>query len=106
MTGRWDARFLELAKLVGSWSKDPSTKCGCVVVRPNRTVLSVGYNGFPRGMSDDIALYENRTEKIQRIVHAETNALLGVEATGCTLYVWPLLPCTRCATHVIQAGIV
>ena len=62
LSNKWDKRFLEMAKLVASWSKDPSTQVGAVAVR-NRTVIAQGYNGFPRGMDDDEWLYENKTMK-------------------------------------------
>ena len=103
---KWDRRFLEMADLVATWSKDPSTKVGAVIVRPDRTVASVGFNGFPRGMRDHDHLYADREIKYSRIVHAEMNAILAApgRVEGCTLYL-PMLPCDRCAVHVIQAGI-
>ena len=61
MSNKWDKRFLEMAGLVASWSKDPSTKVGTIAVR-NRTVIAQGYNGFPRGINDD-ERYDNRTVK-------------------------------------------
>lgn len=101
----WDTRFLELAALVGSWSKDPSTKVGAVIVRPDRTIASLGYNGFPRGVDDT---YQDREHKLLRTVHAEMNAILSAREPlhGCTIYVTPLCPCSNCAAAVIQAGIV
>src|SRR5262245_42608666 len=102
----WHARFLSLAAHIAQWSKDPSTKCGAVIVRPNRTIVSVGYNGFPRGVEDTPYLLNDREEKYKRVVHAEMNAILfaGV-VKGYTLYTWPFLPCCHCATCVIQTGI-
>jgi len=104
---KWDKRFMELAKLVASWSKDPSTQTGAVIVRPDRTILAVGYNGFPKGMDDRPELYANREWKYSRIVHCEMNAVLNAkqDVTGCTLYTWPLGSCDRCAVHMIQSGI-
>ncbi len=104
---KWDHRFLGLAAQVATWSKDPSTQMGAVIVRPDRTVASIGYNGFPRGMDDDPALYADRTTKYSRIIHCEMNAILSARepVTGYTLYTWPFLSCDRCAPHVIQAGI-
>lgn len=106
---KWDHRFLGMVDLVGSWSKDPSTKVGAVITRPDNTVASIGYNGFPRGMSDAANLYAEREVKYSRIVHAEMNAILnshgGITSNlGSTLYV-PMLCCDRCAVHVIQSGI-
>lgn len=107
MPNKWDVRFIELAKLVASWSKDPSTKCGAIIVRPDRTVASLGYNGFPRAIMDNPGLYVDREAKYMRIVHCEMNAILSAREPlhGYTLYLHPLLPCQRCAVHVIQAGI-
>ena len=74
LLNKWDKRFLEMAKLVASWSKDPSTQVGAVAVR-NRTVIAQGYNGLPRGMKDTHDRLTVRTLKIKRIVHAEMNAI-------------------------------
>lgn len=104
---KWDIRFLNMAEFISGWSKDPSTKCGAVVVRPDKTIASLGFNGFPRGMSDDKKFYDLRDEKLSRVIHAEMNALLTAKESlsGCTLYVYPFSPCDRCAVHIIQAGI-
>lgn len=107
---KWDLRFLEMAELVSSWSKDPSTRCGAVIVRPDKTVASVGFNGFPKGCDDSPHLYEDRDLKLSRVVHAEQNALLhaGESVKGYTLYSWPPgfgPSCDRCTAHIIQAGI-
>lgn len=100
----WHKRFFDLADLVGSWSKDPSTKVGAVIVRPDRTIASVGYNGFPRGVED---VYTTRDAKLLRTVHAEANAILAAQEPlrGYTLYVTPLHPCANCAAYIIQSGI-
>lgn len=104
---KWDRRFLELAAHVGSWSKDPSTRVGCVIVDDKQRVVSMGYNGFPRGVRDDNERYAKREIKLSMTVHAEANALLNSVASveGCTLYVTPLCTCNDCAKLVIQAGI-
>lgn len=104
---KWDMRFLSLAKTVASWSKDPSTQTGAVIVRPDRTVASLGYNGFPRQSSDRLEDYANRDLKLSKIVHCEMNAILSARepVRGYTLYTWPFMSCDRCAVHVIQAGI-
>lgn len=105
----WDRRFLALAQHISKWSKDTSTKCGAVIVRPDKTIASLGFNGFPRLMEDRAELIENRMQKLERIIHAEMNAILFLRGENVTsrhtLYTWPLLPCHRCAVHVIQAGI-
>jgi dCMP deaminase len=102
----WDDRFLELATVISSWSKDPSTKVGAVIVDDDNRVISIGYNGFPKGIKDDHRL-SNRDLKYEMIVHAEANALLFANAPvkGCTIYTWPFQPCSRCASLIIQAGV-
>lgn len=104
---KWDHRFLKLAEHTAQWSKDPSTKVGAVIVRPDRTIVAVGYNGFPRGVQDTPELLLNREEKYKRVVHAEINAILSAREPlhGCTLYTWPFMTCERCAVQVIQTGI-
>jgi dCMP deaminase len=107
---KWDDRFLEMAALVASWSKDPSTQCGAVIVRPDRTVASVGFNGFPKGCSDDDEFYANRDLKLARVVHAELNAILHAQESlvGYTMYTYPPgfgPSCDRCTAHIIQSGI-
>jgi len=103
----WDNRFFDLADMVGSWSKDPSTKVGAVIVRPDRTIASVGYNGFPRGVDDSPEIYDDRPKKYMRVVHAEANAILSAREPlhGYTLYVTPLHPCATCSGLIIQSGI-
>jgi len=107
MPFKWHARFIDLAYLVASWSKDPSTKCGAVIVDQNKRIISVGFNGFPKGTSDDTGLYDNREEKYRRVIHAEKNAILFAQKdlAGCTLYVVPMPPCSQCAGMIIQSGI-
>jgi|ERR1700722_7398225 len=104
---KWDLRFLGMAKLVASWSKDPSTQTGAVITRPDRTIASVGYNGFARGCDDNPSLYANRPVKYAKIIHCEMNAILASREPllGYALIVWPFLTCDRCAVHVIQSGI-
>lgn len=108
MNEKWDRRFLELAQHVSQWSKDSSTQCGSVIARPDRTIASVGYNGFPRGCLDDPGLYRIRPLKYERVIHAEMNAILSANepVRGCTLYTFPGPICNRCAAHIIQAGII
>ena len=105
----WDKRFLQLAKHISEWSKDPSTQVGCVVVGPDRELRSTGFNGLPRGIEDNEQRLNNREIKYPLICHAEENAIMhaariGMSLKDCTAYVtWP--PCTRCARSLIQAGI-
>lgn len=102
----WDRKFLELAKHIAGWSKDPGLGVGAVIVRPDRTVCSVGYNGFPRLMPDAPQHLENREEKLARTVHAEINALLHARepVKGYTIYS-SLFSCERCFVVLAQAGI-
>lgn len=104
---KWDLRFIELAGFVAQWSKDPSTKVGAVIVRPDRTVAAIGYNGFPRGVLDHSQRYEDRAQKYEMVVHAELNAILNSRESleGFSLYVTPLPPCSQCAAAIIQRGI-
>lgn len=108
MDKKWDCRFLEMARLVASWSKDPSTQTGAVVVDANRRVVSVGYNGFARGVLDLPERYADRETKYKMVVHCERNAIIFAkrDLSGCTLYTWPFMSCSVCAGMVINAGIV
>lgn len=103
----WDVFYLGLAKYVSTRSKDPSTQTGAVIVRPNKSVASVGFNGFPQKMPDVPEMYANREEKYSRIVHCEMNALLFLNESvrGYALYTWPFMSCDRCFVHMVQAGI-
>lgn len=100
---KWTKRFLDLATLIGSWSKDNSTKVGAVIVDERNRIVSVGFNGFPRGIEDIIT---DRDEKLRRTIHAEENALLFANSSveGCTIYVTHH-PCARCTAKLIQVGI-
>ena len=71
MSDKWDQRFLDLAHHISGWSKDPSTKVGCIVVGKDREIRSTGFNGFPRGIADDDERLTNRELKYPLICHAE-----------------------------------
>ena len=109
MSEKWDKRFLDLATHISTWSKDPSTKVGCVVVGEDREIRSTGFNGFPRGIKDDEERLADREQKYPLICHAEENAIMhaartGISLKGNTAYVtWP--PCSRCTRSLIQAGV-
>ena len=109
MSEKWDKRFLDLATHISTWSKDPSTKVGCVVVGEDREIRSTGFNGFPRGIEDDEERLADREQKYPLICHAEENAIMhaartGISLKGNTAYVtWP--PCSRCTRSLIQAGV-
>ena len=106
---KWNYRFMEIALFVSTWSKDPSTKVGCIVVGPDKEIRSQGYNGFPRGVDDTKPERQTRPTKYSFYEHAERNAvynacLFGATLKGCTLYV-TTPPCADCARAIIQSGI-
>ena len=106
---KWEQRFLRIAQEAASWSKDPSTKCGCVLVR-DRRILATGYNGLPAGLSDDLSLLNDREYKLNVVIHAEKNAIFnaaknGASTEGAIAYV-NFHPCSQCASALIQSGIV
>ena len=105
---RWHVRFIKLAHEVAEWSKDPSTKVGCVLVK-NKRVISTGYNGFPKNISDSFDRLMDREQKYEMTVHAEINAITtaalhGVSTEGATAYI-TFNPCSRCAAVLINAGV-
>jgi dCMP deaminase len=104
---KWHIRYLKLARLVASWSKDPSTKCGAVIVNANNQIVSTGFNGFPQGIQDNEDLLIDRNTKLMMTIHAEVNAILFARQPldGCTIYTWPMHACSQCAATIIQSGI-
>jgi dCMP deaminase len=102
-----DTWALDGAEWMARRSKDPSHQVGAIILRPDGTLVSGGYNGFPRGVSDDPALYDDKPTKRRRIQHAERNAINFARESleGCTIYVSPLHPCSQCAGSIINAGI-
>lgn len=107
MTHKWHYRYLDLARHVATWSKDPSTKVGAVIVDQLARPVSFGFNGLPRGVLDSPDRLNVRETKYKMIVHGERNAILfaGRSVAGCTLYTVPFMPCAQCAGMIIQAGI-
>jgi len=107
MDSKWISRFIKLAEEVSTWSKDSSSQVGAVIVRPDRTIASVGFNGFARGVSDHPHRIANRDTKLLYTIHAEMNAILSAKEPlkDYSLFVWPFQPCAHCAASVIQAGI-
>ena len=105
----WDSRWMDMARLVGSWSKDRSRKCGAVIVDSRNVLVSIGWNGFPRGINDDVDARHERPVKYKWAEHAERNSIFNAAANGhhtlgCTMYL-PWYPCADCARAIIQAGI-
>lgn len=106
----WRDRYLDLAKQVSTWSKDPSRKIGAVAVGSKGQILSQGFNGFPRGILDSADRYNDRAVKYKLVVHAEMNVIYnatfnGVSLDGASLYVYGLPVCSECAKGIIQVGI-
>jgi len=107
----WEQYFIKLASVVAEKSKDRSTKVGVVIVGPEKEVRSTGFNGFPRGIDDDIEERHERPIKYEWTEHAERNAIyhaarIGVSLNGCSMYFnYEPVPCTVCARAIIQAGI-
>ena len=109
----WDEYFMGVAHLSGMRSKDPNTQVGACIVSPDNKILSMGYNGFPKGCSDDEFPWERENDKDSNltkypfVTHSELNAILnynGGSLAGAKLYV-SLFPCNECAKAIIQAGI-
>ncbi len=107
----WDEYFMGVAMLSSMRSKDPNTQVGACIVNSERKIVGVGYNGFPRGCSDDELPWDREggwlDTKYPYVCHAELNAILnsiGGDLRGCTLYV-ALFPCNECAKAIIQSGI-
>ena len=107
----WDEYFMGVAELSAMRSKDPHTQVGCCIVSPDHKILSMGYNGFPRGCSDDDFPWKREGPPLENkyfyTTHSELNAILnyrGGSLEGSSLYV-TLVPCNECAKAIIQAGI-
>ena len=111
LSRKWIKRYMGIAQEISTWSKDPSTKVGAVVVcKSSGQILSQGYNGFPRGVVDAPEKLSDREEKLKWVVHAEMNciynaSLAGVSLKGATLFVHGLPVCPECAKGVVQTGI-
>ena len=107
----WDEYFMGEATLSGMRSKDPNTQVGACIVSQDHKILSMGYNGFPMGCSDDEFPWEREGEPLDNkyfyTTHSELNAILnyrGGSLEGATMYV-TLFPCNECAKAIIQSGI-
>ncbi len=107
----WDEYFMGVAILSAMRSKDPNTQVGACIVDPDKKIVGVGYNGFPKGCSDDLLPWSREGSYLETkypyICHAELNAILNSlnrDLKGCVMYV-ALFPCNECAKAIIQAGI-
>ena len=106
----WDEYFMGIAVLSGKRSKDPNSQVGACIVNDNKRIVGIGYNGFPKGCSDDELPWGREggflDVKYPYVVHSELNAILNANTNvrGCTLYV-TLFPCNECTKAIIQSGI-
>jgi dCMP deaminase len=110
MIDKWDKRYLEIAKQVSTWSKDPSTQVGAITVGQKGQILSTGFNGFPRGIDDSPERLNDRPTKYKYVVHAEKNVIYNacintVSLDGSTLYVYGLPLCSECCKGIVQVGV-
>jgi dCMP deaminase len=106
----WHNRYFKLAREISTWSKDPSTCIGAVIVGDKGQIISQGYNGFPRGIDDSQERYNDRPLKYKYVVHAEANAIYnaihnGASTNGASIYISGLPVCHDCAKAIIQSGI-
>ena len=104
-------RFWPVVEAVATMSKDPSTKVGALALDDNFNIVATGFNGFPRGVSDDPSRYEDRAVKLKLVSHAEQNLIAqaaygGRSLRGATMLVSSLFPCSNCAKSIIQSGVV
>lgn len=105
----WNKRFIEIVRVVASWSKDRNRRVGAVIVDGNNRIISTGYNGFVSGINDDVDARHERPAKYLFTEHAERNAIYsaanhGIKTNGCTMILeW--YPCSDCARAIIQSGI-
>lgn len=104
----WDEKNLAIAKLLASFSKDPSRKCGAYICTLSNIPVSHGFNGLPQGLPDLASVLNNRELKLQQILHAEENALAFSptnDLSNCKIYTWPFRPCAKCASQLLQRRI-
>ena len=106
---KWDNRWLNIAQLISTWSKDPSTQIAAIAVKDKR-LIATGYNGFPRNIEDLDDRWSNREEKYKYVVHAEMNCIYNANyhnqsLKGSTMYVVGLPVCHECAKGIIQVGV-
>ena len=111
LSAAWDQRFMLLAHQIARWSKERGRRVGAVIVGPDKEIRSTGFNGFPRGVRDDVEARHCRETGAKYLwsSHAERNAIynaarIGVSLKGCVMYV-PWFPCVECAKAIIQSGI-
>lgn len=103
LTSKYDVGYMKIARIISSWSNDPDTKVGCIIVKDNY-IIAQGYNGTPRGTDNEMKSANGST--LDTVIHAEMNAILHAKESvrGATCYT-TFYPCKRCAIHLYQAGI-
>ncbi len=105
----WDKRWMDMAELVATWSKDRSRQVSAIIVDQRQVMVAMGWNGFPRGIDDNVEERHERPAKYLWTEHAERNAIYNAAANGtalmnCRMYLrW--YPCADCARAIIQSGI-
>lgn len=106
MLTNWDKRYIKMAELLSTWTKDKSRGVGAVIVNNKNRVVSVGFNGFPTGINDDIEERYIKPIKYKFTEHAERNAIYNTTSPldNCKIYI-TLFPCSDCARAIIQTGI-
>ena len=97
---KWHRRYMDMAKLVASWSKDPRKQVGCVLTDELNRIVATGYNGPPRGLDSFKA-----SDRLEVTIHAELNAILTSDREFVTCYTWPVLPCHACMAALAQSGV-
>jgi len=102
---KWDHRFMSMAKMASTWSKDKGTGVGAVIVDDEKKIVSVGFNGFPRGVNDDVECRHESPEKHHWTIHAERSAILeaDIPLKGMTMYC-TFFTCSTCAQEITQKG--
>jgi len=107
MCKKWDTRFINLAKEISLWSKDPTRKIGAIIVNTDKHIVGTGYNGFPVGIKDTQKRLNDKEFKRAISLHAEESAILNAKCNveNCKIYIYGLCCCTHCAALIIQSGI-
>lgn len=103
---KWPVRFLRLSLEVSTWSKDPSSKVGCVIADLEHRIVSIGFNGFAKDIRDSAERLEDRATRLALTLHAEDNAILFAQSPLLNTHLYCThLPCAHCASRITQVGI-
>lgn len=110
-SAKWRLRYMQLAETVSHWSKHPDVQVGAVAVGDFGQILSTGYNGWPRGVvNEEDGRVSTNDRGFSYTIHAEANLiynanLTGTSLRGCSVYIYPVMPCFECAKSIVQVGI-